>query len=268
MNQLTGFKKTANSLSSFPSTTALDFIDKDHNDIPGPDIELLPGIKWGNFCQLYTPAFWKYLYICQSPFEKGNVHRLGDNIIEEIIACLLGGYGIPSEVGILAFRRLKEMSLIFPGVSLAEIEKALASPFLLENGNQIKYRFYNQKSKYIHRFLSREDLQIINTNSDISFRNWLLSIDGIGPKTASWITRNWLQSENVAILDIHLIRAGQIAGIFNKNNVPFKNYYELERSYLSFCTAMDVLPSNMDAIIWSYMKKTNKLALKIISSQN
>ncbi len=171
-------------------------------------------------------------------------------------------------MGLMAFARLKKENLIYPGVTIKKIQKALSTPFTLNNGKLIKYRFCNQKSKYIHSFLNRKDLNIVEVNDDLFFRNWLLTIDGVGPKTASWITRNWLQSENVAILDIHILRAGKIAGFFDKTDNVSKNYFTLEDSYICFCKALDVLPSNMDAIIWNYMKKSNRLALRIISNSN
>jgi N-glycosylase/DNA lyase len=254
---------TSYSYSNFSSD-----INKVEQYLPNEDIEVMPGIKWGNYCKLYTPAFWKYMYLYYDLPENENSHRLGSNAIEEVIACLLGGYGIPSEMGLLAFQRLKKESLIYPGVSFKKIETALSTPFMAENGKTRKYRFYNQKSKYVYNFLQRDDLDSVDIDNDISFRNWLLSIDGIGPKTASWITRNWLQSENVAILDIHILRAGKIAGFFNGINNVSKNYFTLEESYISFCRALEVLPSNMDAVIWNYMKKTNKLALSVISNSN
>lgn len=234
--------------------------------MPDKDHELMPGIKWGHYCQLYTPAFWKYMYLIYGSQINSEQHKIGTNLLEEVIACLLGGYGMPSELGLLAFKRLKEESLVLPGVQFYKIRKALATPFKMEDGTLKKYRFYNQKSKFIHVFLQRDDLDSIPSYDDISLRNWLLTVNGIGFKTASWITRNWLHSEKVAILDIHILRAGQIVGFFEETDDVTRNYLDLESSYISFCNALEVRPSNMDAIIWNYMKKTNKLALQILSN--
>lgn len=234
--------------------------------LPDQDNELMPGLKWGHYCQLYTPAFWKYMYLIYGSQIEPYHHRIGSDIIEEVVACLLGGYGMPSELGLLAFKRLKEESLISPQSQLCKIEEALSIPFEMENGAFKRYRFYNQKSKYIFKFLQRQDLDCIPTHDDISLRNWLLTVDGIGFKTASWVTRNWLQSENVAILDIHILRAGQIAGFFDESHNVSNKYLDLECNYIDFCNALEVRPSNMDAIIWNYMKKTNKLALQVLST--
>jgi len=238
---------------------------KIEKSIPDEDYELLPGIKWGNYCQLYTPAFWKFMYLVYESKLNFKEHRIGSNIIEEIVACLLGGYGMPSELGLAAFKRLKENCLIRRSTSYCKIKEALSMPFEMENGLK-KYRFYNQKSRYVYRFLQRDDLNCISLKDDLSFRNWLLTVEGIGFKTASWITRNWLQSENVAILDIHIIRAGRIAGFFDENIDVSRKYLDMENNFINFCKALEVLPSNMDAIIWNYMKRTNKLALQVLNN--
>jgi hypothetical protein len=74
--------------------------------LPDPNEEILPGVHWGRFDQLFTPAFW----LCRAWYEQVYPHdsfRIGDNLTEEIVACLLGGHGLPAEVGLAAFRRLK-----------------------------------------------------------------------------------------------------------------------------------------------------------------
>jgi thermostable 8-oxoguanine DNA glycosylase len=100
-------------------------------------------------------------------------------------------------------------------------------------------------------------------------RGWLLTVNGIGLKTASWITRNWLNSNKVAILDVHILRAGVLAGFYKENTENLtKHYFSLEKQYLAFCNALDVSSAIMDAIIWSFMKKTNKLAISALKHTN
>ncbi len=94
--------------------------------IPDQNNEFMPGIKWGHYCQLYTPAFWKFMYLAYASQINAFHHRLGSNIIEEVVACLLGGYGMPSEIGLMAFKRLKKDFLITPGVLLQKLQKALS----------------------------------------------------------------------------------------------------------------------------------------------
>lgn len=241
-----------------------DLVHKLISKLPHQDNELMPGVRWGNCCQLFTPAFWKIEY--EVNWTRFQHTRLGDNILEEIVACLLGGYGIPAEMGLLAFERLKQEGLIVQGVTLKKLRDSLYKPFKTSNGRQAVYRFHNQKSKYIFELLNRKDLNRIPLKNDLELREWLLSVNGIGYKTASWITRNWLGSDNVAILDIHIIRAGQLAGIFDMKADISTNYCQLEQQFLQFCYGIEVKPSLFDAFIWDYMKKNNRFALKVLNS--
>lgn len=231
--------------------------------MPAENSYLMPGLKWGSSSQLYTPAFWKLQYLIAQPLTIDISHRLAPTLLEEIVMCILGGYGIPSEIGILAFDHLKKHNLVQRNISFSSIYEVLASPMELSSGKKIRYRFYNQKSKYIYNLLSRTDINEIPQSNDFELRKWLLSVDGIGLKTASWITRNWMKSNNVAIIDIHILRAGRLTGFFYDHST---DYLKLEQQYLSFCEALDVEASNLDAIIWGYMKKNTKLASKFLNS--
>jgi thermostable 8-oxoguanine DNA glycosylase len=157
--------------------------------------------------------------------------------------------------------------LLTPKVSQASLLENLSTPFNLE-GRYIKYRFPNQKAKYLFEFLNRDDLNQIPQNEDLKLREWLLTVNGIGMKTASWITRNWLCSDRVAILDIHIYRAGLIAGFFPKNLSIEKDYKILEEKYLEFSNALDVSAANLDSLIWLQFKMANDLALSILKIKN
>ena len=80
--------------------------------LPAIDDEVIDGVRWGAVDEFFTAAFWK----CQSELhirkaEYSN-HRLGRNLLEEVAVCLLGGYGIPAEMGLKAFERLKVRNLV------------------------------------------------------------------------------------------------------------------------------------------------------------
>ncbi|HVX00130.1 MAG TPA: hypothetical protein VHA52_06835 [Candidatus Babeliaceae bacterium] len=267
MNQQLSLQwQTNNTVVEMDETALWKDINHLLQSFPNEDKELMPGLKWGFCYQLYTPAFWKLQYLLNGFSATDDTHRISANLIEEIVLCILGGYGIPAEMGLIAFERCKQENLIVRNMSLDAILNALNRPFEISHEKSVRYRFANQKARYIYEFLNRTDIDEIPQNNDLDLRNWLMTLNGIGPKTASWITRNWLRSERVAILDIHILRAGIITGFFNRNINIATQYYDLENKYLTFCEFLEVRPSDMDAIIWSYMKKNNKLALHILSS--
>lgn len=234
--------------------------------LPKTHQELMPGIKWGCYGTLYTPAYWKIQYLLHNENDDFQInYRLGNSILEEVIACLLGGFGMKSEIGLAAFDRLIERNQIKKGVSFDTINASLKEPFLINN-KSVHYRFPNQKAKFISQFLNRNDLDSIPFHNDLEFRDWLMTVNGIGAKTASWITRNYLDSENVAIVDIHIYRVGLIAGLFTEHLDIQKDYFEIESRFIDFCKAMDVSPSKMDALMWLQMKASNRTVLKVINN--
>lgn len=215
--------------------------------------------------RLFTKSYWKVQYYLDDSFQEN--YRLGSNLIEEVVACLLGGYGIKAELGLLAFHRIKNLRLIRKGVSLGDLEKAINAPFRW-NGKVVHYRFSHQKSKYIHRFLQRHDIDEFEKLCGSNLRDKLITIEGIGPKTASWIARNCGSCEDVAIVDIHIYRAGRLAGFVNPNWDMQKDYYRIEESFLEFCHSINALPSKMDSIMWNQMKESNKRAIELLNLNN
>ena len=247
-------------------TVLLSNIDWQLRQIPRAEEELMPGIKWGCSGELFTPAYWKAQYLMYNYDGEFEInYQLGNNIYEEVVACLLGGFGMKAEIGLAAFDRLMERSQIKQNVNHLEILSSLKEPFLI-NGNKIHYRFPNQKAKFISGFLNRDDLKFIPMDDDLTLRDWLLSINGIGPKTAAWITRNYLNSEKVAIIDIHIYRACLIMGLYTEYYDVQKDYAKLEQIFLHFCTKLSVQPSKMDALIWLQMKVSNRSVIKIINN--
>ena len=210
----------------------------------------------------FTKSYWEVQYHLDDSYYSN--YKLGSNLKEEIVACLLGGYGFRAEIGLLAFHRIKNLRLIHSGVSLEEIENAISAPFRW-NGKDVHYRFSHQKSKYIFLFLQRNDIEEFESLCGSRLRDRLMTIKGIGPKTASWIARNNGNCEDVAIVDIHIYRAGRLAGFVNPKWDMQKDYYKIEESFLDFCHSIKALPSKMDSIMWNQMKESNKRAIELLN---
>lgn len=227
-------------------------------DLPPPSKELVPGVFWGCAGDVFSPAFWKYQSHMLRSRGYGNDFQLGKTLLEEVCVCLLGGYGMPAELGLAAFKRLANKGLISSRTTIEKFESELSKPFKF--GTKLrKYRFISQKSRYLHGAL-----QAINQDNvpdcPTELRAFLTTIPGIGPKTASWIVRNHKGSDEVAILDIHIIRAGISIGLFEPNSNPTRDYFELERRFLHFCIALDEPASLVDAMMWEYMRRIGPTA--------
>ncbi len=167
--------------------------------MPGPDTLVLPGIRWGSFDELLTPAYWHSQVWHHDQLGTYKTLRLGKSLVEETAACLLGGFGMRAELGLAAFARLRDRELLSSGTTSQALEIALSTPFDIQ-GRQWSYRFPRQKARYLAGCLSRLGYFSEPTN-DVELRDKLATLPGIGLKTASWIVRNHRSSNAVAIVD-------------------------------------------------------------------
>jgi N-glycosylase/DNA lyase len=234
---------------------------------PGPSVALEAlgvrrTINWGKRWQTGTAAYW----IATTDFsridghlDKTGRHRLGSSLREEVAACVLGGFGMPFELGLAAFHAVRERGLLSEGHSVrgGEIEKILRRP-LTVFGTTRKYRFPSQRADRLTRCLAFLDDGNL-PSEPLQVRDWLLQAPGIGPKTASWIVRNHFDSDDVAILDIHVIRAGAAAGVFDPGWGVARNYLIMEAFFLEWARRGGVRASDLDATIWSEQATTSRL---------
>jgi N-glycosylase/DNA lyase len=228
-------------------------------EVPSPSANVMPGVRWGRVDQAFSPAFWKAQTWLEGLSGLRPNFRIGQTLEEETVACLLGGYGIPAEVGLSAFKRLRDEGLIrLPPPKQAVIQRQLLRPLVMR-GRRVHYRFAAQKSRYIAGALEALRQSRPDATSGLRFRSWFLRVTGIGPKTASWITRNWLACDEVAIIDIHVLRAMALAGVVALDSSAQGSYFGLERCFLNFSSAIEERPSFLDAVIWRQMRLAGSL---------
>ncbi|BCM91826.1 N-glycosylase/DNA lyase [Abditibacteriota bacterium] len=227
-------------------------------EFPNAETEVMPGVQWGFVDNFPSPAYWAFQVLARR-IEGGPIrYKLGRTLQEETAACLLGGHGIPAQVGIAAFNHLRDSGVLGKEVPSEEDIFSLLSEPLCINGRNIKYRFARKKSNYLFLALQKLSAGVPPTHSGLALRTWLLSIPGIGYKTASWIARNWLDADDVAILDIHIHRAGMMGGFFCPNSTIATQYIDLEKQFLNLSQGLGVRPSELDAVIWFEMMSSQK----------
>jgi hypothetical protein len=209
--------------------------------------------EWGEAHQLGTAAFWVQQTRERHPEPD---HRLGERTLaEEVVACLLGGFGLPARVGLAAFRAVREAGLIAidPPPSSVALERVLTQPIALHPGGPaVRYRFPYQRATRVSRalqFLSERDVPA----DAWDLRDWLLDAPGIGPKTASWIARNWHGSDGIAIIDVHVHRAGLAAGFFSPSWRLPRDYSLFESAFCQVAAIGGVSSAALDARIWRDM---------------
>lgn len=232
--------------------------------LPDEDSEVLPGIKWGHVGASFTPANWYYCVEARKHSGNHINNKIGETLLEEVCACLLGGYGIPAYVGLAAFNALKGNGA-FNGTSWDAItlERWLSEPLLI-NDKAIKYRFSKQKAGYLAGAIEHISKLECDYSSGKALRNSLLPIKGAGYKTCSWVARNWLGADDVAILDVHILRAGKIGGFLDSSLTVQKDYLRLEEQFIEFSNALGIRTSELDAEIWFQFSEYGKLTHRIL----
>jgi thermostable 8-oxoguanine DNA glycosylase len=223
--------------------------------LPDPTSEILPGVVWGRTDVLFTPAYWASQVWLTTEELSPPSSKSAVTLREEVAACLLGGYGMPSEVGQAAFQRLRDRGMLAdPAPSVQYLCEALSEPLVI-GVRHVNYRFPLQKSRYLSIFLNEHDERQDSNQNSSELRSYLLSFPGIGPKTSSWIVTNWLDSDEVAIIDVHVFRAGVVCGLYSIEDSISRSYYILEEKFLDLARAMGVRASKLDLVIWWQLKK-------------
>lgn len=229
-------------------------INSDITEVADPFDEVLPGVIWGRPEWVFSPAYW--VALARTGTRDRRLFRKPDSLKEEIIFCLLGGYGITAELNCAAFSHLKSRGLFRRSKNIGQrkIEEFLSEPMKV-GSKLIRYRFPQQRSKRIASALTYINSSQIPQGDALELRDYLTSINGIGPKTASWIVRNWTGTDDVAILDIHVHRAGVKMGVFSEDSLLPRDYDLMEAQFLAFANKISVKPSDLDVLIWSNMRK-------------
>lgn len=230
-----------------------------HLSDAGPSISLSPlgfesrNVHWGHVWQVGTAHYWVAVTAdaaAARPRSQPGRHRLGRDFVEEVAACLLGGYGMPFEVGLAGFHAVRDAGLLAGTPSAAEVAAVLSAP-LHVGDRRVRYRFPRQRARYLAGALSRiSEVDALPTEAR-ALRDWLLVLPGIGPKTAGWIVRNHLSSDDVAIIDVHIHRAAVRAGVFDPRWQIDRDYRRMEAFFLAWASRGGVHAADLDAMIWA-----------------
>jgi thermostable 8-oxoguanine DNA glycosylase len=227
--------------------------------LPEAHAPVAGNLVWGRADVLFTPAFWaSQVFLSAAERGSGQTQRFGSNFREEVVACLLCTHGLPSEIGLAAYERLRQDRLLLPeSANSAQIERTLRQPVSV-NGRVVRYRFPRQKARAVFEAVQRTGVEP-PSREPLALRAFLQTLYGIGPKVASWITRNYLSTEEVAVIDVHVHRAGVETGFFASTSSVQRGYLQLERAFLMFAKAIGVLPSRLDDVMWQTMRVAPRL---------
>jgi N-glycosylase/DNA lyase len=226
---------------------------------PGPTVVLLSGtpweheVPWGQPWQVATPAYWiartKESYSPEAKPDASRRHQLADSLESEVALCLLGGHGMPYEMGLAAFAAIQDAGVLdLDTPTFDDFLRVLTKP-LSFSGASRKYRFASQRSSWLAGAIAALRQGEV-PEQPTPLRAWLQTIRGIGPKTASWVVRNHFADSNVAILDVHIVRAAKRANVFANQWAQASQYTLMENAFLEWADLGNVRAADLDAVIW------------------
>ncbi len=210
--------------------------------------------------------------ICKDIEQKETMHwqdATEERLLFELVLAILGSQN-RYEVALGFTEEIKKQKLLIANLSISieelteKIQTILSSALEIE-GNLIKYRFPNVKSKYIaYNLIYLQELGglkalLAQTNEIAKLRAFFVKeIKGIGPKQSSHFLRNVGYSNEVAVLDVHILRYMHIQGIieetYTKAIGTLKQYEKLESLLIDFLKYMKYPIGFVDQAIWIVMR--------------
>ena len=197
-------------------------------------------------------------------------HELSEEeILFELVLSILGSQ-IKYEVALQYAQMVKKQNILntlydeedILKIQL-ELEKIFETPQCI-NGSTVKYRFPKTRAKYIAFnlvYLQQKNgiKSILSKSEDTKFlRKYLVKhIKGIGPKQASHFLRNIGFSNDIAVLDVHILRYMNIQGVIEEQYKSIGNlklYEKLEEQLVKFLEFMLVPIGYIDQAIWIVMR--------------
>ena len=211
-------------------------------------------VQWGRFDAFGTAAYW-----VNQTLRGGYADRVAESaqetdLFSETVFCLLGGFGITAELAQAAHRVVVDLLETDPLPRPDRVEQALRRRLPDGLGH---YRFPRQRALRIADAVRR--LRADSPPEEpLLLRDYLLSLNGVGPKTAAWIVRNVTGSAEVAIVDIWLIRALTQTGVFRPDWRIDRHYGRFEAAFLQYATHGGVSPGALDLCIWEQARRVGR----------
>lgn len=188
-----------------------------------------------------------------------------DGCRRELLFCLLGGHGVSYELATSASQVLADRGIFSScerrGDRLQRyVQDLLGRPWYEPrrlDGEGRRYRYPKRKAALLR---GADDWLLANGGAGLlealraidderRRRTWLCGCPGVGPKTASWVLRNVGLGDELAILDVHILRALENAGRLNSYHLP-RDYDSVEQTFLAWSADLDAPAAAFDLLLW------------------
>ena len=219
-------------------------------------------VEWMDPTFLGSAAFWIEETRSRAPSPS---LRMGSTVAEEVAMCLFGGYGVNEQMSTHAFWAVRDAGLLDTSrpPSASAVEAVLRTPLIIRGrARPVRYRFPAQRAERVARAVAALGAEPIDATSlsPRELRMALTRLDGVGLKTASWVVRNLTLSDEIAIVDIHIRRAGVAAGVFDPGWILPRDYLLFEEAFCAWARLGGVATADLDVCIWSTLARLGTTA--------
>lgn len=209
---------------------------------------------WGYPDQPGTCAYW----VDQARRQPSTLDlSCGNSLREEVLFCLLGGFGITYALNSAAWEALRRVGLTVGTPPADEIERVLRAPLTLPDGTVRRYRFPAQRADRLSATMRMLEHSVAPSDP-AALRNWLTGLPGVGRKTASWIVRNRCGDDRIAVIDVHIQRAGIAAGFFRSSWRLPQDYESYELAFCAIAGFAGVRTAILDLTIWEQLNQIGR----------
>ena len=185
----------------------------------------------------------------------------------ELLFCLLGGFGVTYEHGRSAAAIISSLGPFSENWRDDEILEAIVLALMRpqfeprrQDGSLRRYRFPRYKASMIvnaRRWLRDNaplDDRLLTTGGCKERRALLSDCPGVGLKTASWVLRNLGMGSDLAIIDIHVLRALSDSGRVPETVRIPRDYELAEDAFLQWCDELRAPPAAFDLFVWHWQR--------------
>lgn len=226
-------------------------------------------LSWMSAQRSATVALEEAWRVCADLYAAATVPPSGlsrASFERELIFCLLSGFSVSYEHALSASELVAALEPFEKRWSARKLEERLQIELSRpqfeprrRDGSLRRYRFPTAKARLLvgaREWLSSSGdivAKLTGTGDEGERRRILCGCPGVGPKTASWLLRNLGLGADLAILDIHLLRALRAAGRIGEVSLP-RDYERAERAFLDWCRELNAPAAAFDLFVWDWQR--------------
>jgi thermostable 8-oxoguanine DNA glycosylase len=192
-----------------------------------------------------------------------------EDLERELLFCLLGGFGITYEHDRSATEIVATLAPFADFWNDGELLDALVATLsqaqfepARRDGSPRRYRYPMRKARLIvdaRRWVLQHGplaIRLAELPDCRSRREFLCDCPGFGLKSASWLLRNVGLGSQLAIIDIHILRALADVGRVPRDVRLPRDYEAAEKAFLDWCIELAAPPPAFDLFLWAWQRQT------------